>query len=527
MAIARSTLLRRAALLPGLLLAAAGCDGKAGALARAEANDKEFASVPVPAADGPKIHGVRPGAAVYARPRTSAKKLGEIAPGAAVARSAEPVTKDDCKGGWYAVRPRGFVCAGPNASLDAGAARAFPGPDLARALPYRYGRARSENVPVYGRMPTATEQLAAEPDLLKHLGRAEDTDPLGAGANDVPLDARFAPTGPPVLLPGGEGIQEGTRTGASFFAFPSETPLPAAPVDDRGSARQAGLRPDTPAEAKVGALRKGSGVALAGMVIGDGSAKPRRFGITADGRLVPTDRLRPALGTVFHGIDLDKTGLPVAFVHKGGVHTFALQKGKAIKQDDELDRRAAVPLTGKFRTVEGVRFEETRSGDWLRAQDLVVVVKRHKFPDFVKGSQKWIDVSIANQTLTAYEGVKPIFATLVSSGRDQLKDPTTSAATARGTFQVLSKSVVRALDPRTVQNGFDVNDAPWVMEFAPGFAFAGTYWGDGLGEAQTFHDVSLSPIDAHRLWAWADPPLPEGWSSVEGADDGTTVFVRP
>src|SRR5262249_30975532 len=155
----------------------------------------------------------------------------------------------------------------------------------------------------------------------------------------------------------------------------------------------------------------------------------------------------------------------------------------------ELERRSAVALSGKFRTVEGVRYEESRDGEWLKTQDLVMIVKRHKFPEFVKGTQKWLDVSIANQTLTAYEGTKPVFATLMSSGRDQLKDPQTSASTARGTFRVQSKHVTRARDSREAQGAFDVADVPWVMEFEPGFAITGMYWGDGVGEAQGFHDI--------------------------------------
>ena len=68
----------------------------------------------------------------------------------------------------------------------------------------------------------------------------------------------------------------------------------------------------------------------------------RRFGVTVDGRVVPIDRLKPALGTVWHGIELDKVSLPVAFIHKLGVHTYSLQKGKAVKHDDDLERRAVV-----------------------------------------------------------------------------------------------------------------------------------------------------------------------------------------
>lgn len=515
----------RAALLLGLCLAAplAGCKGKGGGpLARAEPSDEAFAHVPVPSADGPKLWVLAAGTTVHERPSTTAGKLGELRLGAAVARSKDPYTKDDCDGGWYAVRPRGFVCKGPGVALEvpAGVRGLPPAPDLTRALPYRYGRARSENVPLYARAPSPADQLAAEPDLKKILAHGEDKDPLGAAANDVPLDPRGVPIGPPVLLPGGDGIDGGKRTAASYFVFGGDAAAPAFVPNPAGES------------VKAGGLRRGSGVAITGSLDLESIGGLRRFAVTAAGQLVPADRLRPALGSTWHGIDLEKLGLPVAFVHHASAHLFSFAKGKAVKHDDEVERRAAVPLTGKFRTVEGVRYEETREGEWMRAVDLMVIVKRHKYPDFVKGTQKWIDVSITGQTLTAYEGTKPVYATLISTGRDQLKDPATSASTPRGAFRVLGRSVSRAIDPREVSGSFDVADAPWVMELEQGFALTGMYWSDGQGEAQTFHDVALAPIDAHRIWGWAGPELPEGWQVVydvesEQHEAACWVFVRP
>jgi hypothetical protein len=246
--------------------------------------------------------------------------------------------------------------------------------------------------------------------------------------------------------------------------------------------------------------------------------------------ILPVDRLKPALGSTWHGMDVEKTGLPIAFVHKSGVHTWTLRKGDADRNDDELERRAPVPLTGKFRTIDGVRFEEAEEGFWVRAQDLTVVVRRSKFPELAKGSQKWLDVSLANQTITAYEGKKPVYVTLISSGRDVLgdpqRDPKEVAATPRGTFRVLSKHVSLAIDPRELNQAFDVAEAPWALAL-DGFAITGTYWSE-VGEAQGFHNITLSPIDARRIWTWADPQLPDGWhGAYDQGEAGTIVFVRP
>ncbi len=502
------------------LSAMAGCKASAAeaSLSKEAANDEgPPPKVPVPAADGPKLVVLRDGTPVVDRPSASGKVIGELRTGGIVARSAEPYSNAGCKGGWYAVRPRGFVCAGDAASLDEAARHAVPpGPDLGRALPYRYGRARTEGVELYARVPSPADQAAAEPDLDRHLARLAPDEPLGAAANDVPLDARGVPTGPPVILPAGEGVDpSGKRTAASFFDFgATSAPLPL---------------PGQAAPTRSPPLRKGSGVAIAASFTAEGGAGERRFGLTPDGRFVPTDRLRAALGTTFHGIDLDKIGLPIAFVHKRGVHTWELRRGKAEKEDNELERRTPVPLSGKFRTVEGVRYDQTKEGSWVRAQDVIMVVRRHKFPDFVTGTQKWLDVSLANQTLTAYEGKKPVYATLISSGHEpSATEPAAQGPALRGTFRVKRKAVTVPVDPREVGGAYDVADAPWAIELDRGYAITGNYWSDPMGEAQGYRNVALSPIDARRIWGWADPRLPEGWHAV--ADDGgetTIVFVRP
>ena len=63
----------------------------------------------------------------------------------------------------------------------------------------------------------------------------------------------------------------------------------------------------------------------------------------------------------------------------------------------------------------------------------------------MRDNQRWIDVGVILGTLVAYEGQKPIFATLVSSGRDRLGTPEladpSQAITKLGTFEIVSKAV--------------------------------------------------------------------------------------
>jgi hypothetical protein len=95
-------------------------------------------------------------------------------------------------------------------------------------------------------------------------------------------------------------------------------------------------------------------------------------------------------------------------------------------------------------------------------------------------------------------------------------------------FRIRAKRVTRDLDPREVQEGFDVPDAPWVMELDQGLALTGMYWSDVVGEARTFHNMALLPVDARRIFAWTEPEVPAGWHAAFSAEDeGTIVNVRP
>src|SRR5262249_28093499 len=129
-------------------------------------------------------------------PRDTSKKLGYLRVGAKVARSAEPVGKEGCPGGWYAILPKGFVCVGKEATLDledpilrAAAKR----PNLKSALPYRYAFVRAV-LPLYVRVPSTEEQHKSEFKLKEHLDWFKENETVAnqvvLGANDVAIDER-------------------------------------------------------------------------------------------------------------------------------------------------------------------------------------------------------------------------------------------------------------------------------------------------------------------------------------------------
>jgi hypothetical protein len=122
-----------------LALLAAGCNGSDNTGESGETVN--MAEVPVPAPDGPKLASVDKSTPIFERPTPSAPTIGRMRAGAMVARAQEPLSKDQCPGGWYPIYPRGFVCAGQEATTNLAhptlaVMKTLPAREA--PLPYRY-----------------------------------------------------------------------------------------------------------------------------------------------------------------------------------------------------------------------------------------------------------------------------------------------------------------------------------------------------------------------------------------------------
>ena len=136
--------------------------------------DDSIPQLPEPAASGPKLGAVANVTPVLERPAAGARQLGYLHAGGRVARAAEPYSRRGCGGGWYPVRPRGFVCATESATLDMAhptlAAMAL-GPTLDKPLPYAYARTRAET-PLFERDPAREDAVREVGKLKRRAGMA-------------------------------------------------------------------------------------------------------------------------------------------------------------------------------------------------------------------------------------------------------------------------------------------------------------------------------------------------------------------
>src|SRR5262249_42243875 len=158
-----------------------------------------------------------------------------------------------------------------------------------------------------------------------------------------------------------------------------------------------------------------------------------RYNVSTDLRVLPADRFRPIRGSAFHGYIIgEDIEFPFALVRMKGAKRWQYdadkeQMGKA----GELGWRAGVGLDGKQKIVDKKLYYETKDGAWIDDRSAGRVDPAKKMPAWGKHGEKWIDVNITKQVLVAYEGTKPVFATLVSSGEAGLGDPDKTKSTKR------------------------------------------------------------------------------------------------
>ena len=170
---------------------------------------------------------------------------------------------------------------------------------------------------------------------------------------------------------------------------------------------------------------------------------------------------------------------------------------------------------------------EARDGSWLRADQVTVIERDDELPRFARNSTKWIDVSILRQSLVAYEGARPVYATLVSTGKDGTADHKDSHATIQGTFLVHTKHLSVTMDSDDDKDEFDLRDVPYVQYFTEGYALHAAYWHDDFGNPRSHGCVNLAPLDASWLFDWTTPGVPEGWHAAMSLKDGTIVHIHP
>jgi hypothetical protein len=272
----------------------------------------------------------------------------------------------------------------------------------------------------------------------------------------------------------------------------------------------------------VGHTQEHQGFAFIESAVNEG----RRYAITTDGLIVPVDRLRPVEGSSYHGVRIpDEIDLPLALVRRDGAWAYEL-RGESMVRVSQVPRRTAIKLTGKEHVVGTRRYFEGADGTWLSELYASRLDRFKRVTKWAQDGERWLDVSIANQALVAYEGMKPVFATLVSTGEAGLDDPETTKSTVLGEFRIFAKHVTTTMSSEMVGEEFELKDIPYVQYFQEGYALHAAYWHDDFGIPRSHGCINLSPEDARWLFSWTEPSVPPAWHGARADSGGSVVYVH-
>lgn len=423
--------------------------------------------------------------------RRGVERLGYLRKGARLAMKAGVIKKSNCPEGWYELATGGFVC-GKYATVDPDhkELRTAPhAPYADRPLPYDYGLNITPGTPLYRRIPLKRERKEHERTLA-----------VGKGVKTSDVAKKLAQQGeevPAYLKESGEKPKLG------FADLKGESTLVAERM-----LRGFYLALDRKVEAHSGV-----------------------FWRTTMGLLAPKDHILVHQSkTEFEGVVLGKgepKKLPLAFVIGTRARKFQVDEQRA-RRFEELARFSIVSLTDKRQVVDDRNYYETTEGFWVRDIDVTIARAPKAAPSDLAPGEKWIDVDITSQTLVALEGDKPVYATIVSTGRHD-SDPAKDHTTVTGSFRIREKHVTDTMDDDNSNDGtYRIEDVPWVMYFEKSYALHGAFWHSSFGRERSHGCVNLTPHDAKHVFHWAGPVLPEGWHGVAAKTEnpGTRIVVH-
>ncbi len=430
---------------------------------------------PTPAHDPARAVALRTWTPVRREPRRDAELAGYLRAGAVVDIESGPWGDDGCarardaEGGWFRVTGGGFLCVGgDNAAMHPSRdVRPLSPPDLDAPLPFRYATVVGRTN-LYRRVPT-------EADLRRY-------EPWRFGA--------VAPNAPRPRL----DELVGDATG----------PL-------------------------IRRALSGMYVAL-DRVVRDTSRGERYWRTQSGGLVLDTHLGEVRHASAFEGVTVDDAHpLPLAWMISETGWSYAVTPDGRLSRETSIARLSPVALASDDPfTVGPLACLHTTDGHAVLA-DAVRVARLREPPEGVGEGERWIDVDLDEQVLVAYEGARPVFATLISSGRRSARGDDAGFETPAGTYRVQSKHVSATMDGDTASDGpYSIEDVPWVMYFQGSYALHAAFWHGYFGWRMSHGCVNLSPSDARRMFFWSEPRLPPGWHGAyaDPSHPGTRVEIR-
>jgi hypothetical protein len=496
-------------------------------------------------------------AGIYLRPSTDKRaKLGYAEEGARLAVRADPVSKEQCAAGWYELVSGGYVCGKDGTTNPKDERAKYPPkqPDTQAILPFTYARNAHHGTPLYRSVPSREQIRQYEPYLFKDEAQAKPAEgakvppapPPEPQLDEATLKAREEQRRRTAALREGllgseaaRKLEEQEKLEGKNQPVSAKTPAPD--TADAGTEREWWEKENPEPPRELGALETGVDEVIAQrMVRGFYIAVERQFGWSgrqwyrsSRGGIAPADRFYQAAAPDFKGVELDETWkLPLAWPY-GQSKTkpkYTLDaEHKIARSAGVVKRLEAINLTGQEVQIGKATYLEAVAGFWVKAAD-VRVTKPGPPPADIGPEERWIDVNLSSQTVVLFKGTQPLFATLVSSGKES-SDKAKDHRTPRGEYRIREKHLTAKMDGDGTAAGdmpYSIEAVPYVMYYQDSFALHGAFWHGNYGVRMSHGCVNLAPLDAKYLFFNSDPPVPEGWAGAWSVTDrpGSRVVVH-
>jgi lipoprotein-anchoring transpeptidase ErfK/SrfK len=418
---------------------------------------------------------------IWQKPDMDSPRLGYMRKGQRTRLGDPKFASESCPKGWYKLPEDGFVCQGRGMLVGTKPRyihRPPPKPRVDELDPYRHGFIRKDWTPVYKRIPTEDE--------IWHKPERE-------------IDAGVVPDG-------GELPTE---------VIPHDDPEDEVEVDggvDYHRYTKRNFR------AVKELLMRGFWVSVASRRFDEATRK--YYYETIRGDFIPGNNVHLVRPPTFRGYEvLGESPLPAAIVKSRNAAFYQIRNSKfrGIGPADRLSvyrvYETAENKSGVYYKIEGER--------WLKQKDVVYFEQREP-PDVITGDRKWIYIDLARQSLEAYEGTTPVYATLVSTGL--AGDPETE--TPKGRFHITFKHLTNDMAGTVGDDEvYSVEDVAWVQYIHQNVALHASFWHSRYGTPKSHGCINLSPADARFLFDWSDPKLPPKWHAVSTLDDDPKTLV--
>jgi lipoprotein-anchoring transpeptidase ErfK/SrfK len=460
-------------------------------------------TTPPPKPSGPPVRLFAKRFVVKVRraPERQSPRIGYLRGGMVMqATSAEPLGFVDCRKGWYGLDTGGFLCSTLDVTPFIG--KRLPErqsllPDLTAPLPYPYGYSKRRNTPVFRRLPSDEEAVQYE----------VESKPVAAlSAQALALGLPAPPPAPP--------IDVSPVVGAEAEGEPPEPGVPtlASLMGDQSSVL-------------MRRMERGFYVSLDREM----PKGTRSYWRTQSNGFIPAKGLSLVQGSAFHGVVLEEQGavLPIGFVMSKDFFAYTQDARGRARPGSKPGYHFEFPIASEVE-IQGKAYAVAEDGSLYLRKNIARIEARAK-PDEVLADEKWIDIDLGAQSLIAYVGSRPVYATLISSGRikDEL-DPQKNFETPAGTFRILSKHLTATMDGDHALDGpYSIEDVPYVMYFQLAYALHSAFWHNSFGRPHSHGCINLAPLDAKWVFEFAEPVLPKGWHGVYPKDRlGTRLYIH-